>query len=61
MTLIQLLMLLVAIPAAIWACIQIYDFFAKRAAAKPRAPKPISQKRTRTLTWTSEVIVLDKK
>lgn len=55
------LLVLVGIPAAIYACIQVYDYFSKQPA--PIAPdgSPVSYKKTKALTWTTEVKVIEKK
>jgi hypothetical protein len=58
MTIFPLLMLLLGIPAAVFACIQIYKARTTPApTSTPRKSKPITQKKTHTLTWTSEIVV----
>jgi hypothetical protein len=49
-------MLLLGIPAAVFACIQIYKA-AKTPPPTPRKPKPTTQKKTYTLSLTSEVVI----
>lgn len=60
MTTLPLLMLFLGIPAAIWACVQVFDYFTKQPA--PTAPDgtPVSYKKTKALTWTTEVKVIEK-
>lgn len=61
-SLLPILMLIVGIPAAIYACIQIYNnFFAKQPAPVAPDGSPVSYKKTKALTWTTEIKVIEKK
>lgn len=61
-TTIPILALLLGIPAAIWACVQVYNhFFANQPAPVAPDGSPVSYKKTKALTWTTEVKVIEKK
>jgi hypothetical protein len=60
MTLLPLLMLIIGIPASVFACIQIYKALTTPTPAIAGA-EPISYKKTKALTWTTEVKVIEKK
>lgn len=61
LTIIQVLMFLLGIPAATWACVQVYNHFSKQPTLVGPDGAPVSYKKTKALTWTTEVKVIEKK
>jgi hypothetical protein len=60
-TILPLLMFFLGIPAAIWACVQVYNHFFNQPVPVATDGTPVSYKKTKALTWTTEVKVIEKK
>jgi hypothetical protein len=58
-TLMQALMFILGVPAAVWAGVQVYNyFFGKQPSV---SGTPVSYRKTKALTWTTKVEVIEKK